>query len=121
MPHDEEVPAPLAPDRKRCSTSSQVDEPEQGSRPKRAKTTPAHMGPPAISQADVKPSVSPLAANDGDDRQRPRSSQDFNNEQQGPRMDIIDLTEGDVKREHSPIRLPAAHRGGVIDLTLEDD
>ena len=121
MPHDEEVPAPLAPDRKRYSTSSQVDEPEQGSRPKRARTTPAHMGTSANSQADVKPSIAPLAANDGDERQRPRSSQGFKNKRQGTSGDIIDLTEGDVKREHSPIRLPAAHIGGVIDLTLEDD
>ena len=34
--------------------------------------------------------------------------------------DIIDLT-SDVKREASPIYLPRAHVGAVIDLTLEDD
>ena len=116
MPHDEVLPAPPASDRKRRSTQSQ----ESGSRGKRARTIPAGLAPPANSEADAKPPISQLAANDGVDRPQSRSG-GVKDERRTSGGNVIDLTQGDVKREHSPIRLPAAHLGGVIDLTLEGD
>lgn len=124
MPYDEEVPAPPATGRKRRASRSQADAPEAGPRHKRARATPADSDatPQAASQADVKPSAAELAANDGADRPRElRSSRRAKSERQGPDEGVIDLTEGEVKREHSPIRLPAAHIGGIIDLTSDDE
>ena len=123
MPHEEEVPAPPALERKRRATRSQVDEDEPGSgaRRKRARTSPANEVPPTEAREDVKPTTDHPAADEVDDRRQRRSSRGVKHERQDPDGGVIDLTAGDVKRERSPIRLPAAHIGGVIDLTLGDD
>lgn len=115
MQHDEEVPVLPTAGRKRRASSSQPNAPEAGPRRKRAKAPPPDA-------PDAKPSAAQLAANDGNKRPRElRSSRRVKRERQGPDRGVIDLSGGEMKRENSPICLPVAHIGGVIDLTLDDE
>ncbi|KZT71922.1 hypothetical protein DAEQUDRAFT_763413 [Daedalea quercina L-15889] len=115
--------------RKRRAAQLYAVLPEAGPSRKRARGSPSAA---ETSQKDIKPCVArnedanasgyEFGSVEGRAQATGRtlhSTRRVKHEWRDPGANIIDLTEGEVKREGSPIRLEAT--GGVIDLTQDED